>query len=69
MIWIEMTIMAEIFVEVSLSRKHVEIRSGSEIIAADVKGNRVHIWATTRSGGRTIASLEFRGDEVALLGN
>jgi len=57
--------MAEITVEVSLSGKQVLLKKGSELIAMDINGNNVHIWATSRNGGRTVVELEFREDEVA----
>jgi hypothetical protein len=41
--------MAEIIVEVSLSGKRVLLKKGSELIAMDISGNRVHIWATARA--------------------
>lgn len=44
----------------------VSVEKGHECIALDIDYEKsiVHIWATCRSGGYTVASLRFEEDEV-----
>jgi len=47
--------------------KRVSIRKGSEAIWLDISGDVVHVSATSRNGGYTVASLKFLKDQVARL--
>lgn len=40
------------------------LNKGAEVIGLDITGNDVHVWATDKHGGRTVAKLRFAKDEV-----
>ena len=42
----------------------VTLNKGTEVIGLDITGNDVHVWATDKHGGRTVAKLRFAKDEV-----
>ena len=42
----------------------VSLNKGTEFINLEISGNSVHIYASDRSGGRTIAKLKFLKDQV-----
>ena len=47
--------------------KRVSLQKGSESIWMDIKGNNVHISATHRNGGYSVAELKFLKDEVEMI--
>lgn len=44
--------------------KRVSLIKGTGVIALDIVGDRVHVWATSKGGGWTVATLRFLKDGV-----
>lgn len=50
--------------KITIEGDHVTLNKGAEVIGLDITGNDVHVWATDKHGGRTVAKLRFAKDEV-----